>query len=92
MSFDTLKTAVQALGQEMGVGLDLAYLLYIMGLEIGTDDYEGLLRDHVLDGKGNDRKVDFFYLDTAGPASDRSSSLQSARLGSGERSTRDQGS
>ena len=40
-----------------------AYLLYAMGLEIGTNDYDSLRRYNLLDHP-RDRKIDFFYLNS----------------------------
>ena len=40
-----------------------AYLLYAMGLVIGTNDYDSLRRYNLLDNP-QDRKIDFFYLDS----------------------------
>jgi len=39
-----------------------AFLLFTMGLKLGTADYEQLYRDSVLDGP-DDKKVDFFHID-----------------------------
>lgn len=39
-----------------------AFLLYAMGLRLGTADYEDLYRDNLLDGP-DDKKVDFFHID-----------------------------
>ncbi len=39
-----------------------AYLLYAMGLRLGTLDYDGLRTECLLDGP-DDKKIDFFHLD-----------------------------
>jgi len=39
-----------------------AFLLFTIGLKLGTADYEQLYRDSVLDGP-DDKKVDFFHID-----------------------------
>lgn len=63
MSAETVKFEVEQLANQFDESR--GYLLYAMGLELGTDDYEALNRDCVIDGGDeNDRKVDFFYLDT----------------------------
>ncbi|MDA0353227.1 MAG: hypothetical protein O3A10_13575 [Chloroflexi bacterium] len=60
MSLDALKAEITALQDSYG---RTAFVLYAMGLELGSDDYDTLLRDNVTDD-GGDRKVDFFYLDS----------------------------
>ena len=39
-----------------------AFLLFAMGLRLGTADYDQLHSDNVLDGP-DDKKVDFFHMD-----------------------------
>ncbi len=60
MAKSAVQAAVEDLAGQFGQN---AYLIYAMGLEIGTNDYDTLFRDHVIDSPA-DRKVDFFYLNT----------------------------
>jgi AIPR protein len=56
--FETLKREVAELTDSFG---DNAFLLYAMGLRLGTMDYTGLRDDALLDDS-DDKKVDFFHI------------------------------
>jgi hypothetical protein len=57
-SFETLKREVEALTDPFG---NNAFLLYAMGLRLGTMDYSSLRDDALLDDP-DDKKVDFFHI------------------------------
>lgn len=57
MSKEAVRAQVTELQGDYGRN---AYLLYAMGLEIGTNDYDSLRRYNLLDHP-QDRKIDFFY-------------------------------
>lgn len=57
--WETLRREVEALAQDFP---NQTYLLYAMGLRLGTMDYDSLQTDHLLDGS-DDKKVDFCHLD-----------------------------
>jgi hypothetical protein len=56
--FETLKREVDGLTDPFG---DNAFLLYAMGLRLGTMDYSGLRDDALLDDR-DDKKIDFFHI------------------------------
>jgi hypothetical protein len=56
--FETLKREVDGLDDAFASN---AFLLYAMGLRLGTMDYEGLRDDALLDDP-DDKKVDFFNI------------------------------
>ena len=58
-SYEDLQREIDALSADVG---HPAYLLYAMGLRLGTLDYTGLQTDCLLDGP-DDKKVDFLHLD-----------------------------
>ncbi len=60
MSKEAVRAQVTELQEDYGRN---AYLLYAMGLEIGTNDYDSLRRYSLLDHP-QDRKIDFFYLNS----------------------------
>jgi hypothetical protein len=57
--WETLRHEVETLTSDFP---DQTYLLYAMGLRLGTMDYHTLRTDNLLDGP-DDKKVDFFHLD-----------------------------
>ncbi len=59
MDYGVLKSEIDELRQEVPQN---TYLLYAMGLRLGTMDYDALSVNSLLDGP-DDKKIDFFHVD-----------------------------